>query len=369
MHSGIAYSIGELARRTGLSVKTIRFYSDQHLVVPASRTPAGYRRYGPEAVARLALVRTLRELGLGLEVIRRIVDRPLGLGRVAAEQVAALDVQISALRLRRAVLSAVAARREPTFEEMEFMHRLATLSEKERRRLIDGFLDAVFEAPPQPSLTDAPQPSPADAPPHPSPADAPPHLAPADASPHPSPANASPQLAPADAPHPAEGGLRRSLTPELPDHATEEQVTAWVELAELSLDDEFRAAVRRLVREHAGTRHGREGSVAGTPPVPDVVAVARDVVNTALASGIRPEAPEADPVVAALVTRCAPACGQPGHAAPHEWLLQRLEAAREPRHDTYLRLLALVNGWPAPEPVTPAIDWAAAALRARAVAG
>ncbi|MET8807231.1 MerR family transcriptional regulator [Streptomyces sp. NPDC004546] len=351
MHSGISYSIGELARRTGLSVKTIRFYSDQHLVVPASRTPAGYRRYGPEAVARLALVRTLRELGLGLEVIRRIVDRPLSLGRVAAEQVAALDVQISALRLRRAVLSAVAARREPTFEEMELMHRLATLSEKERRRLIDGFLDAVFEAPPQPSLTDAPQPSPADASPQPSPADAP------------------PQLAPADAPHPAEGGLRRSLTPELPDHATEEQVTAWVELAELSLDDEFRAAVRRLVREHAGNRHGREGGVAGTPPVPDVVAVARDVVNTALASGIRPEAPEADPVVAALVTRCAPACGQAGHAAPHEWLLQRLEAAREPRRDTYLRLLALVNGWPAPEPVTPAIDWAAAALRARAVAG
>lgn len=350
MHSGISYSIGELARRTGLSVKTIRFYSDQGLVEPASRTPAGYRRYGPEAVARLALVRTLRELGLGLEVIRRIVDRPLSLGRVAAEQAAALDAQISVLRLRRAVLSAVAARREPTFEEMELMHRLATLSETERRRLIDGFLDAVFEAPPQPSLTNAPQPSPADAPPQLLPADAPPRLSPADA-------------------HPVEAGLRRSLTPELPDHATGEQVTAWVELAELSLDDEFRAAVRRLVREHAGNRHGREGSVAGKPPVPDVVAGARDVVNTALASGIRPEAPEADSVVAALVTRCAPARGQAGHAAPHEWLLQRLEAAREPRRDTYLRLLALVNGWPAPEPVTPVIDWAAAALRARAVAG
>ena len=67
MHGGISYSIGELARRTGLSVKTIRFYSDQGLVVPASRTPAGYRRYGPEAVPRLALVRTLRELGLGLQ--------------------------------------------------------------------------------------------------------------------------------------------------------------------------------------------------------------------------------------------------------------------------------------------------------------
>ncbi|MGW1913878.1 MerR family transcriptional regulator [Streptomyces sp. NPDC002076] len=339
MHSGILYSIGELARRTGLSVKTIRFYSDQGLVVPASRTPAGYRRYGPEAVARLALVRTLRELGLGLEVIRRIVDRPLSLGRVAAEQAAALDVQISVLRLRRAVLSAVAARREPTFEEMELMHRLATLSEAERRRLIDGFLDAVFEAPPQPSPTDAPRPALTDAP-------------------HPP---------PADPPLPAEAGLRRSLTPELPGHPTEEQVTAWVELAELSLDDEFRAAVRRLVQEHAVNRPGRPGGV-GAPPLPDVVAVARDVVSTALASGTRPEAPEADPVVAALVARCSPLSGHPGHSSPHQWLLQCLEAAREPRWDTYLRLLALVNGWPAPEPLTAVIDWAAAALRARAVA-
>ncbi|MGW1811243.1 MerR family transcriptional regulator [Streptomyces sp. NPDC002078] len=347
MHSGISYSIGELARRTGLSVKTIRFYSDQGLVVPASRTPAGYRRYGPEAVARLALVRTLRELGLGLEVIRRIVDRPLSLGRVAAEQAAALDVQISVLRLRRAVLSAVASRREPTFEEMERMHRLATLSEAERRRLIDGFLDAVFEAPPQPSPTDTPRPSLTDAPQTPLPN-----------APHPS---------PTDPPLPAEAGLRRSLTPELADHPTEEQVTAWVELAELSLDDEFRAALRRLVQEHAVNRPRRAGGV-GAPPLPDVVAVARDVVSTALASGTRPEAPEADPVVAALVARCAPLSGHPGHSSPHQWLLQCLEAAREPRRDTYLRLLALVNDWPAPEPLTPVIDWAAAALRARAVA-
>lgn len=355
MHSGISYSIGELARRTGLSVKTIRFYSDQGLVVPASRTPAGYRRYGPEAVTRLALVRTLRELGLGLEVIRRIVDRPLSLGRVAAEQAAALDVQISVLCLRRAVLSAVASRCEPTFEEMERMHRLATLSEAERRRLIDGFLDAVFEAPPQPSPTGTPRPAPPD-PPRPAPTDAP--QTPPPNAPHPS---------PADPPFPAEAGLRRSLTPELPGHPTEEQVTAWVELAELSLDDEFRTAVRRLVQEHAVNRPGRADGV-GAPPLPDVVAVARDVVSTALASGTRPEAPEADPVVAALVARCAPLSGHPGHSSPHQWLIRCLEAARDPRRDTYLRLLALVNDWPAAEPLTPVIDWAAAALRARAVA-
>lgn len=106
MDGGTLYSIGELARRTGLTVKTIRFYSDRGIVPPMGRTPAGYRRYGPDAVARLALVRTLRELGVGLDAIRRVVDQQLTLGEVAAEHAAALDVQVGVLRLRRAVLTA-----------------------------------------------------------------------------------------------------------------------------------------------------------------------------------------------------------------------------------------------------------------------
>ena len=56
-------SIGELARRTGLTVKTVRFYSERGVVTPA-RTAAGHRRYDAGAVVPLGLVRTLRELGL-----------------------------------------------------------------------------------------------------------------------------------------------------------------------------------------------------------------------------------------------------------------------------------------------------------------
>jgi hypothetical protein len=41
-------TIGQLARRTGLSVKTIRWYSDQGLVPPAGRTASGYRLFGVE---------------------------------------------------------------------------------------------------------------------------------------------------------------------------------------------------------------------------------------------------------------------------------------------------------------------------------
>ncbi len=65
------YRIGELARLSGLSVKTIRFYSDRGLVPPAERTGAGYRVYDERALARLELIRALRELGASLGDVER----------------------------------------------------------------------------------------------------------------------------------------------------------------------------------------------------------------------------------------------------------------------------------------------------------
>ncbi|MER5216280.1 MerR family transcriptional regulator [Streptomyces sp. NPDC002838] len=304
------YSIGELARRTGLTVKTIRFYSDHGIVRPAGRTPAGYRRYGPDAVARLAFVRTLRDLDLGLDVIRQILDRELTLGDVAARHAAALDAQIGVLRLRRAVLTAV-ARRRPTPEETRRMHELARLSAAERHRLIGDFLDAV--------------------------------LADLDGG-------------------PAYAAIRRSMTPELPDNPTEEQIEAWVELAELALDPGFRTGVRRMAEDYlADLPPG-----GSAPPRPDLVALARDHAGAAVARGITPDSAEAAPVVAALTAHCARALDHPDDPALHRRLLHRLDTANDPRTDRYFELLALINGWPPPERRTPALDWSVTALRARA---
>ena len=77
-------SIGELAVRTGLPVRTIRFYSDSGVVPPAGRTDAGYRLYGTDALARLGLVRTLRDLGIDLATIRRVLEREVTVADVAA---------------------------------------------------------------------------------------------------------------------------------------------------------------------------------------------------------------------------------------------------------------------------------------------
>src|SRR5690606_20328837 len=93
------FPIGELARRTGLTVKTVRFWSDEGLVPPATRTAAGYRMYGQEALARLALVRTLRELGVDLRTVQRVLEREVSVAEVAAAHADALDAQIRMLRM------------------------------------------------------------------------------------------------------------------------------------------------------------------------------------------------------------------------------------------------------------------------------
>ncbi|MER6581927.1 MerR family transcriptional regulator, partial [Nonomuraea sp. NPDC001023] len=110
MDGGTLYTIGDLARRTGLPVRTIRFYSDRGIVPPVERSPAGYRLYDAAAAARLDLVRTLRDLGVDLVTVRKVVDRELTLAQVAAAHAEALAVRIRTLRVRRAVLRAVARR-------------------------------------------------------------------------------------------------------------------------------------------------------------------------------------------------------------------------------------------------------------------
>ncbi|MFG3408962.1 MerR family transcriptional regulator [Streptomyces sp. NPDC048142] len=137
------YSIGELSRRTGLSVRTIRFSSDSGVVAPTTRSPAGYRLYDLDALLRLELLRTLRELGMDLATIQRVLDRELSVAEVATAHADAMDVQIRTLQLRRSVLRVVAGSGSSP-EETTFMHRLTQLSGEERRRLIDDFVEGTF---------------------------------------------------------------------------------------------------------------------------------------------------------------------------------------------------------------------------------
>ncbi|MET7904921.1 heavy metal-responsive transcriptional regulator [Streptomyces sp. NPDC005336] len=67
------YRISRLAERSGVPATTLRFYEDAGLL-PADRTPSGYRVYGEGAVERLAFISSAKLLGLALEEIRELLD-------------------------------------------------------------------------------------------------------------------------------------------------------------------------------------------------------------------------------------------------------------------------------------------------------
>ncbi len=87
------WKVGELARRTGVTVRTLHHYDEIGLLGPAERTPAGHRLYGPEEVRRLQKIVSLRRLGLALDDIASLLDE--GDGLTLAE---VLDLQADRLR-------------------------------------------------------------------------------------------------------------------------------------------------------------------------------------------------------------------------------------------------------------------------------
>jgi len=66
--------IGQVANYSGLPVKTIRFYCDQGLVQPATRTEGGYRLFDGSVYADLALIRTLRGMDVPLSELKKILE-------------------------------------------------------------------------------------------------------------------------------------------------------------------------------------------------------------------------------------------------------------------------------------------------------
>ncbi len=68
--------IGELAERTGLSIRTLRYYHEIGLLVPSHRTEAEYRLYSGADIARLQQILSLRQLGFALKEIRQCLENP-----------------------------------------------------------------------------------------------------------------------------------------------------------------------------------------------------------------------------------------------------------------------------------------------------
>lgn len=68
-------TLGQLARQCGLARSSLLHYEELGLLVPAGRSPAGYRLYGKHEVEQLRTIRRYREAGLALPVIKELLDR------------------------------------------------------------------------------------------------------------------------------------------------------------------------------------------------------------------------------------------------------------------------------------------------------
>jgi hypothetical protein len=154
-------------------------------------------------------------------------------------------------------------------------------------------------------------------------------------------------------------GMRR-LPAELPDDPAPEQVDAWIELAELVADEEFRQRARSMVTA-AGPQGARAAGpqgarAAGPEPAADYRAVTEHA-GQALAQGIAPGSAEGGAVLDRIVPPETP-------AARRAELLQQLETFTDARVERYWQLLAVINGQPAPPSAVPSFEWLIAALRA-----
>jgi DNA-binding transcriptional MerR regulator len=110
--------ISEVARRSGVPPKTLRYYGDIGLVRP-ERTPSGYREYDDRVFDRLAFIRSARALGLSLAEIRGIVtvrdngEAPCShVTELLRERSAAIARTIRELRTLEAELRGLLARAE-----------------------------------------------------------------------------------------------------------------------------------------------------------------------------------------------------------------------------------------------------------------
>ena len=73
-HGAPGLKIGQVASYSGVPVKTIRFYCDQGLIRPATRSDGGYRLFDDSIYAELSLIRTLRAMDVPLAELRRILE-------------------------------------------------------------------------------------------------------------------------------------------------------------------------------------------------------------------------------------------------------------------------------------------------------
>lgn len=295
-------TIGQLSELTGVPVRTIRFYSDSRadgrpLLEPALRSASGYRLYEIEAASRLELIRTLRDLGIDLPTIARVLARELTVAEVASAHADALEATVRTLRLRQAVLRAVAVR-DTDWEELELMNRLARLDTQGRKQILDEFVRRVFAGIEDEHDTGR-----------------------------------------------AFVEMMRDAFPELPQEPTERQVEGWVDLVELVQDEDFIARARQMA-EHGARKRARLTDAEWQADQEAFASILVPRAEAASSAGVDPASAQGTALVSGILSDRAAKLGRPADEEQRTSMIEALEVMNDKRVNRFWELVGLVGDQP-----------------------
>ena len=304
------YKIGELAKRSGVPIKTIRFYSDIGALPPTHVLESGYRLYSDEDRVRLELIRTLREVGVDLPTIIDLLKSRVSIAEALSLQLEAVELELRTLRRRRALLKAALRKGEAgALAYLDWTRSIAKLNASEREDFLSRHLERAFDGVP---VDDA-----------------------------------------------WKANFWRSAVLDLPEDLTETQLEAWLELAEMISDEDFiqrlnqisRATWESVDRQHDSSEWYRE--------INELYLAAVE----AMRAGKRPESAVGQRLVETLIQSYGRALGRLDQPDFPVQLLGMFERGSDPRAERFWELIAILKGWKDTPPIAAAHHWLVEGLR------
>lgn len=302
------YSIGQVARSSGVSVQTIRFYSDQGLLPPSKIAESGYRFYSDEDRAKLELIRTLRSLEFDLPTIAKLLAEEHSLSEVIELHLKALESQLHALERQRTVLKAIQKTGSSNLAYLERLQALTKLSRLEREAFLSEQLQRGFEGVPVDQVW--------------------------------------------------KSEFWRAATADLPENMNEKQLGAWLELSELVTDEGFLGWMRETGRTF-WQRETRFNMTEWQKVNDYLIAEA----TKAIKEKREPTGKREQKVIDKMIELNAKVHGKKPTAKFARELLEQYER-HDPRVERFWELVGIVKGWK-PSPLPKAYKWLVNGLRWR----
>lgn len=288
-----SYTIGQVARLSGLTARKVRFYADQGLLPPAGRTGSGYRVFGDADIARLDLIRSLREAGAGLDMIRGVLGQRLSLKDVLAMRLAEVEANVASQRRLAGTLRAALKSDEPSQDDLRRIKAMTDMSHAERRDAVRGFYDEVTRG---------------------------------------QPVDPSWKLR-----------MVEVSTPELPDEPTPQQVEAWIELAVLLRDPDFMDKMRAQARDIQPPGDKGKSSPDQIEAFYEARAAMAKAAREAMRNGIAPDSEAGRALAQDNIAMMARMRGTEPDAAFHA-RLQRQFWEHDPNLKRYWDLMGMLRG-------------------------